>query len=95
MDFDSVARNEIKIGEVYPVYGAISDLVDYGTCVCATIQPGVRCQMVFTGREQVDLIRSRMFDPGIFVCEIVDIDEYFNVFAKCQTVVFGKRSIEQ
>lgn len=86
----SVQYGSVQVGETYPLYGAITKIVDETPGqVVVIINDQITLHMNIEDSEKIALLKNRAFDAGIFVCTITKSGE--NVEADCTTVVFGKK----
>lgn len=93
--FDSlgvqVKQDKVELGQTYPLYGMITEfLSDTPGNVRVMLNYSVELLMHIDDEEKIALIKSRSFDPGIFVCTIDEVGE--KIKASCTTVVFGKKA---
>jgi hypothetical protein len=85
----TVETGEIEIGRTYPIFGAITKLVnDEPGHVLAEINYSILARMNIPDRPRVEILKKRAFESGIFVCTITSKDP--GVEADCRTVIFGK-----
>lgn len=88
----SVEPGSVKIGETYPIYGMITNIInDQPGEVLVEINFTIKAYLNLTSKEKVELIKRRSFDPAIFVSTIIDM-ESGNTVIDCHTVVFGKKA---
>lgn len=86
----SVQYGSVKVGETYPLYGAITKILDDTPGrVVVLINDNIQLHMNIEDPDKVALLKNRAFEPGIFVCTITKEGE--NIEADCTTVVFGKQ----
>lgn len=80
---------EVEIGGVYPVYGVITRVIESldGT-VEVEINHDIKVEMSVQDSSKLDLIKSRAFEAGIFVSEVVSVEPQLRI--KCSAVIFGK-----
>ena len=88
----SVEQGSVKVGETYPIYGMITNILnDQPGEVLVEINFTIKAYLNLTSKEKVELIKSRSFDPAIFVSTVIDLDDSKTVI-DCHTVVFGKKT---
>lgn len=94
-----VVYSDVVVGEVYPLYGVVTDFIDDGG---DNIKLVINWNQLITinkpTEDKKNLIKERAFEPGIFITKITYKNEdYFHEKSKyyiegvCSTVVFGKR----
>ena len=85
-----VGQGEVKIGETYPIYGMITKFFsDAPGKVEVEINYSIRARMAIPTKEKVELLRERVFEPGIFISTVRSKES--GIMVDCSTVVFGKR----
>jgi len=85
-----VAAGEVQLGQTYPIYGMITKMIDDTPGqVIVEINFNIRANMAIPDQDKVELLKSRAFEPGIFVSTVTSKDN--GVCVDCSTVVFGKR----
>lgn len=85
-----VGPGKVEVGNVYPIYGMITKLLEEaqdGTII-AEVNHHIEVHLEITDSTKLDLLKEKAFEPGIFVCKIVD--NTGPIVAKCSTVIFGK-----
>ena len=88
----NIEADEVKIGETYPVYGMMTDIIcDTPGEVVVKLNYNITARLNLSTEEKVELIKSRAFDPGIFVSTILEQDAEQTII-DCHTVVFGKKN---
>lgn len=87
----SVGLGEVEVGQVYPIYGVITDFIseEPGNLI-VKINENIKATMNVVDLDKIDVLKNRTFDPGIFVCSITKVDEF--IYAECSTVIFGKNN---
>jgi hypothetical protein len=87
----SVKFGEVEVGQVYPIYGLITEFVsEEPGNVVVKVNDNIQVTMNIEDREKIDVLKNRSFDPGIFVCTITEVDTLIK--AECSTVIFGKNN---
>lgn len=88
----TVQTGDVEIGHVYPLYGMVTKIIDE-TFENFTIQLNwdttLRCTLKDPG--SVETIKSRAFEPGIFVSEITSVKP---LSGNCTTIVFGRKQMK-
>jgi hypothetical protein len=85
-----VTSGEVEIGQTYPIYGMITKMLnDEPGNVMVEINFSIKASMIIPDNSQVELLKQRAFEPGIFVSTVTSKDD--GVCVDCTTVVFGKR----
>jgi len=86
-----VQFSDVSLGETYPIYGTITKFIDEtpGNIV-VLINDHIEATMNVVDVDKIDVLRTRCFDPGIFVCVITQKEP--SICAECTTVVFGKNN---
>lgn len=92
-----VQNSSVEIGKTYPVYGAITEIekVNPGESVVVIINRNIRAILNINEDSKVQLLYSRIFEPGIFATTfnkaLVPTDENPIAYeATVHTVVYGK-----
>ena len=85
-----VATGEVEVGKTYPIYGMITKLLDETPgSVLVELNYSITAHMSVPDKKNVEILRERAFEPGIFISTIRSKDDGIEV--DCSTVVFGKR----
>lgn len=85
-----VAAGEVEVGQTYPIYGMITKIVDETPgSVVVEINFSIRANMAIPDQDKIEILKTRAFEPGIFVSTVTSKDETITV--DCSTVVFGRR----
>jgi hypothetical protein len=86
----SVQYGQVEVGQTYPIYGAITEIKDTtpGQMIII-VNSNIELALTVSELDKVDLLKSRMFEPGIFITTIKTIGDIIK--GECSTVVFGKR----
>ena len=93
--FDSlgvqVKQDTVELWQTYPLYGMITKILsdDPGN-VRVVLNYSIELLMNIDNEEKIELMKSRCFEPGIFVSTIDEVGE--NIKASCTTVIFGKKA---
>lgn len=95
--FDSlgleVKYGDVEIGGTYPIYGMITEIVsDLPGNVVVIINHNIEMRLNIEDVDKLALLKSRSFEPAIFVCTISEIDP---VKGDCTTIVFGKSNTSE
>lgn len=84
------ASSELEVGKSYPIYGMITKIIDDTPgSVMVELNFSIKCEMEISEPEKIELLKSRAFEPGIFVSEVKDLTD--GVLIYCKTVVYGKK----
>lgn len=87
----TVEFGDVEVGESYPLYGMITKFLDDRPgSVVAEINHNILVKFDLSDPKNIERLKERAFDPGIFVCQIISKNPQISGF--CSTVVFGKRS---
>lgn len=85
-----VTNGDVEVGGTYPIYGIITKFIsDTPGGVVVELNYTIRAAMAIPDQEKVDLLRERIFEPGIFISTVTSKEEGISV--DCSTVVFGRR----
>lgn len=85
-----VQRGEVEVGQSYPIYGMITKIIeDTPGKVVVEINYSIKANLSIAKEEQVNIIKARAFEPGIFVSTVVTKTPTLEV--DCSTVVFGRK----
>lgn len=86
-----VRSQEVEVGNTYPIYGMITKFLGQkDDCLEVEINFSIKAQMVVPEAENVEILKKRSFEPGIFISEVLS-KENDGIQVKCNTVVFGKQ----
>jgi hypothetical protein len=84
----TVQPGEVQIGRVYPLYGAITEILDERLeTFTIEINHGLILRCSIQDQDSIEKIKKRAFEPAIFVTEITSVEP---VEGECTTIVFGK-----
>ena len=84
-----VCRGDVEVGNTYPIFGAITRFVseDPGSVVIE-LNHQILARISVSETQKVELLKSRSFEPGIFVSTVVATDP--SIIVDCKTVIFGR-----
>lgn len=86
----TVATGDVEVGLTYPIYGMITKFLEIeGNKVTVEINFNILATMEIPDIDKIETLRSRAFEPGIFVSKVEKVDEKIEV--SCGTVIFGKK----
>jgi len=86
-----VKFGEVEVGESYPIYGMITKFIDENVETCIVeINNQIEVSMKIQEQSNLNLLKERSFEPGIFVVSITEKEP--KIKGDCTTVVFGKKS---
>lgn len=89
-EFENVDLNDVVVGGVYPIYGAITDIIEeHEDCVLLQINTNIDATVILDHPGKINFLKERAFEPAIFIAKIVSKGERISV--DCQKVVFNKR----
>lgn len=99
-------RGEVEEGEQYPLYGIVTGFIEEDpNKLSLVLNYNIKLNLVGDiGLERLNLLRSRAFEPGVFVSTItkkdltipdpspdkLSKDTPFPIEATCSTIVYGK-----
>jgi hypothetical protein len=87
----SVRYDTVEVGETYPIYGMITEFVTESPGeIKVMVNHNIEMTVVIEDAEKLALLKSRCFEPGIFVCTVQENDP--TVKCTCTTIVFGKNT---
>ena len=90
-----VRSQDVEVGNTYPIYGMITKFLDQkDDCLEVEINFSIRAKMVVPEADNVEILKKRSFEPGIFISEILSKEES-GIQVKCNTVVFGKQKEQE
>jgi hypothetical protein len=82
--------DNLVVGQSYPLYGMITEIFsDEPGNVEVQLNMSIRLRLNVSEQEKIDLLKTRVFETGIFVSTLVEIEP--EMIADCTTIVFGKR----
>ena len=85
-----VSTGEVEIGQTYPIYGMITKFLNETPGqVVVEINFSIKANLAIPDQDKVELLKSRSFEPGIFVSTITSKDN--GIAVDCSTVVFGRK----
>ena len=77
-------------GKTYPVYGLISKIIDETLgSVVVELNFSIEVKMNVWTPENLEVLKERAFDPGIFVVRVLSCEEDLSM--ECESVIFGRR----
>jgi len=83
---------DLKVGQTYPMFGIITRFIrEVVGDVVVEINNSITLSMTISTTEALELLKSRAFDPGIFMSQVTATEP--TVIATCDKVVFGKRPL--
>ncbi len=86
-----VAAGDVEVGSTYPIYGMITKFIhDEPGKVIVELNFSIKANLAIPSQDKVDILKSRAFEPGIFVSTVISKES--GVEVDCSTVVFGKRA---
>jgi len=87
----SVKNNDVVVGETYPIYGKINDIVKSSDGkIVLLVNDNVELTLDINKDTILDELIAQAFEPGIFISTIDNLD--FNIKATCSTIVFDKKT---
>ncbi len=90
-----VRSQDVEVGSTYPIYGMITKFLDRkDDCLEVEINFSIKAQMVVPEEDNIEILKKRSFEPGIFISEILSKEEG-GIQVKCNTVVFGKQKEQE
>lgn len=88
-----IQSGTVDVGQTYSIYGMITKIIsDVPGSVIVELNFNIQAQLNITEHDKVELIKTRAFDPGIFVSTVISKEPIVSV--NCTTVVFGKKQTE-
>lgn len=88
-----VQYGEVVVGQTYPIYGSITKfLCDEPGKVVINVNGNVEMSLSVEDLDKIEILKSRTFEPGIFVCLVKEIGDIIK--CDCSTVIFGKKNTE-
>jgi hypothetical protein len=91
MEF-SVENNDVVVGETYPIYGKINDIVKLSDGkIILLVNDNVELTLDINKETILDELIAQAFEPGIFISTIDSLD--YNVKATCSSIVFDKKKL--
>lgn len=94
----SEALESLSVGQTCPIYGMITKILESSSDgLDVEVNYSMKIRMAIREEEQVELLKSRAFEPGIFVVVIDEVapkeleGAKYSVLATCKTVIFGRR----
>jgi hypothetical protein len=86
----SVQYGKVEVGQTYPIYGTITSFInEVPGSVVVMINQNIELSLNVNDDEKLSLLKSRIFEPGIFITKINNIGEI--VKGECSTIVFGTK----
>jgi len=85
-----VKAGEVEVGETYPIYGMITEIIDDTPgSVIIEINFNIIANLTIEDEVKVEILKTRAFEPGIFVATITDKQDK-KITVDCSTIVYGK-----
>jgi hypothetical protein len=85
----NIQEGQVEVGKVYPLYGIITSILDESfENFTVEVNSSIILRCNIDNEENVEVIKSRAFEPGIFVTEITGLEP---VRGHCKTIVFGRK----
>lgn len=89
----TVEAADVEIGKFYPLYGAITQILDPRLeSFTIEINGGLVLRCSIQDQDAIETIKQRAFEPAIFLAEITNTEP---VEGDCSTIIFGKRQSAQ
>lgn len=86
----SVQYGKVEIGQTYPIYGTITSFInEIPGSVVVMVNENIELSLNVTDDEKLSLLKSRIFEPGIFITKINVVGDI--VKGDCSTIVFGQK----
>jgi predicted amino acid racemase len=80
---------DVEVGKVYPIYGYISNILDSSSDdIILQINDNITLNVKLTDSCTVELLKSRVFEPGIFMTKILNNKD--KIIGDCSVIIFGK-----
>jgi len=86
-----VTFDDVEVGHTYPLYGMITQIFETKRGAVLELNHSIKLTVEFdkkTRQEDVERLKIRAFEPGIFVSEIEWTHP--NIGGSCKQIVFGK-----
>jgi hypothetical protein len=96
-----VVMETCEVGKMYPLYGMITSIESESPEVVVIINRDIRLRLLIPSDdlEHLNVIKDRVFEPGIFITTITkvekDLNEQYRIEGDVQTVVFGKKHMTE
>ena len=80
---------DVEVGKVYPIYGYISNILDSSSDdIILQINDNITLNVKLTDSCTVELLKSRVFEPGIFMTKILNNKD--KIIGDCSVIIFCK-----
>ena len=80
---------DVEVGKVYPIYGYISNILnDSSDDIVLQINDHIILNVKLTDSCTIELLKSRVFEPGIFMTKILNNQD--KIIGDCSVIIFGK-----
>lgn len=90
-----VTTGEVELNETYPIYGMITKIAEeVDGQVEVELNHSITALIKVSTPEQIEKLKERSFELGIFVGTVIDNTED-NIVIKCSTIIFGKSQCMQ
>jgi len=84
-----ISGQKIQVGMVYPILGTITAIVEENESGLIVLLDGsILISMTLHNEKQRETIRSRAFEPAVFVAKVTGVDP--QLAANCEMVIFGR-----
>jgi hypothetical protein len=90
LSVSNVDYNSLEVGKSYPIYGAITRIKQETPDVIVELNFSIEAKLNIGDAQDISLIKSRAFESGVFVCEILALEPTIQVH--CNTIIFGKKT---
>ena len=85
-----VESGEVEIGKTYPLYGMVTKVLDQSESeLTVELNFGITARLHLKEAVSGEIVKERVFEPGIFVSTVTSKDPNIQVIWK--TVIFGRR----
>ena len=84
-----VTRNEVEVGETYPIFGMITEIIDDTPGhVMVEINRNILARINVDDPQKIITLKSRALESAIFVSRILAKQPKIEV--ECKTIILGK-----
>ena len=89
-----VARTEVKVGEIYPVYGMITNIIatddkNENAGVIVELNKNIHILLKTVTPKKIEILKERILENAIFISKVQSLEP---LALECQTIIFGRKA---
>ena len=87
----TIETRDVEVGKTYPIFAMITKFLDeQPNKVTVELNFGIQAEFAIASEKQINILKERVFESGIFVSTICSKEPEIQVH--CKKVVFGRRA---